>query len=144
MKTQSPKIIFSIMIIAIPLIVCGCTNSAQQNNKEVTVENAIDIKSEELFINGESKGNVVVSLEEKGYEHLYNPLTIQWINKDSVITNEIMLNNNNPDVWVLSINSLEKTPGGLLLELSGTHTYSLENKDFSIQIDENGISGDLE
>lgn len=64
---------------------------------------------------------IKVTLQEKGYEHRYTPLMIQWLDQDSVVTQETTLNNQNPNVWALSIDTMEDTPNGLILNLSDTH-----------------------
>jgi hypothetical protein len=138
----------SIFILAIALSGCTQTGTPQisesvQNNDEINSENILNEKTEELVINDELFGYVKVILEEYGDEHIYTPLKIQWLDKDSVFIKEVVLNNNNPDVWSLSINSLENTPEGLVLELSGTHSYSFEEKDFSFKINENEVTGAL-
>ena len=86
---------------------------------------------------------IKVTLLSKGYEHVHSPIKIEWLNDNSEVIKTTILNDKNPNVWALSIVSIENTNTGLNINLSGTHSYSLEDKDFTLQISNNEISGDF-
>jgi len=111
------------------------------NFEQNTVKEEVIEPYQELTIDT-PEGSVKVSLQELGIKNRYTPLTIQWLNKDDVVTNALTVNDTKSDIWELDLQSLEQSAGGAFLTLSGQHAHSLEKIDFQIKINKDGIVSD--
>lgn len=96
-----------------------------------------------LSIAEEDIGYVLMTLKELGHEHVYTPLQIEWLDQNKRATKEIVINNDAPDVWSLGIESITPNSTGIEVKVSGTHTYSLEEKEFILLIGDKVVSGDF-
>lgn len=86
---------------------------------------------------------VKISLLQEGNENIYTPLVIQWIDNNGNISKEEIQNNTPPNAWSLWIKDIQKTSDVISLQLLGTHSYSYENKEFTVRIDEYEAESEL-
>lgn len=83
-----------------------------------------------------------VILLEYGREHVSSPLVVQWLYEDpragayAVKYEKIVFQD---EAWSLSIDSCEILDDRLKITLSGVHTYSLEERAFTLVVYPDGI-----
>jgi hypothetical protein len=88
---------------------------------------------------GEKSGNFRVIIENRGWERVVSRLYLQWLTQDESKRESVVLKTvpvsevNTEGVWILGAPVISLTREGPEITLSGTHTYTYENKFFKIR-----------